>query len=743
MIARIFNSILVMLLLVLSSSFNPVVAQIKVEIDEEVKVQDFTGDWVDGIVVDKKRREILVEYNGGRQDAFNRKQIRKLYEFEGLDFGRMWESANGNFKIEASLHGLKGEQVELIKPGLDIITVPLSKLSQKDVAYVEKFKKAMETDVKRGIRPAAIPTLPEIEQFEGSFGESYTFRSGTDNSKLKLSAIPRYLKEFKQAGLGYNLIRNDQQLVAVMPIGGPDQLVLMSFREKNPFKTGDRFQSQLYWASLKKKKVVDFVSITHEDYAIDYNPRYKLLLTYNRNEEFIDESDDPDHYTIWKLDPGADTATPLIRFAATGMDWAETLFGKVVNDRIVVVKTTDSTYEAFDIKEKKTAYVLNTESFFDAPVVITHDRKHLIVPEDGYVSIVDAATGKFVFSDVVDDRHVSGANVNDSGTKLAAVTERNIYVWDLTSQNPKPDIYPAPLMGSPFQSRLEWIDDNHLLGESHRSRILYRLSMSLAVWSYEMDIFQYYRNSDPNTNMVVDGKFFYVAQPDPFGGSIAVGAVDLPGPGVEESISNVDRDSLLIVKPGVGVALDVSEVSDPNTVKQWLTEKIEANGWIYDPNAELVMYAKMGSGEIQKVTYVEERTYKTSVVSFKPHFANLSIMKDDLIVWQSGTTTGPPDRVVLRDGRTVQSEVNRMSKPQLGYFEHVRIESEIIDPNYSRGFGKSILGLRGIRVESNQPPGRENDPLAAARKAAEDRRRAAENEGKPRDGDSNTPNAGG
>ncbi len=47
--------------------------------------------------------------------------------------------------------------------------------------------------------------------------------------------------------------------------------------------------------------------------------------------------------------------------------------------------------------------------------------------------------------------------------------------------------------------------------------------------------------------------------------------------------------------------------------------------------------------------------------------------------------------------------------------------AEMIDPKYSRGFGVSHLGLRGIEVTSTKPPGREDDPYATERKNQSDR----------------------
>ena len=138
---------------------------------------------------------------------------------------------------------------------------------------------------------------------------------------------------------------------------------------------------------------------------------------------------------------------------------------------------------------------------------------------------------------------------------------------------------------------------------------------------------------------------------------------------VDEVIAEVDRDSLMLLKPGVHVGLDVESVSDPSAVEEWLLEKVEGNGWVYDPDSKFVLVASMGIGESQRVDYQAELTGDITTVNFKPHFAKLKIMQNDLIVWQSGTSTGPPPFVRLKKGRTVQSEVNRYSKPQLNFFK--------------------------------------------------------------------------
>jgi hypothetical protein len=107
-----------------------------------------------------------------------------------------------------------------------------------------------------------------------------------------------------------------------------------------------------------------------------------------------------------------------------------------------------------------------------------------------------------------------------------------------------------------------------------------------------------------------------------------------------------------------------------------------------------------------------------TTVSFTPHYANLIIRQGDAVLWQSGTSTGPPP--IIR-GDNLQAEVSKTERPQLGFFQFVSIPNKIIDPKYSRGFGVSELGLRGIEVLSTSPPGREADPSAADRKMQQDR----------------------
>lgn len=710
--------------LVLAMPF-PAHAQTKLEEGETVKVF-YLNSWFDGVVLGREKNRYGVEFEFAgtkKREMFERAQLRKECEVDAIDLARMWENASGKFKIEAALKGFHDEAAVLNKVDGNQIEVPIASLSEKDQLYLKKFKKQFDDATNKGMVPASVPPLPELKDFGGVEKSSIAAMIG-EGAVTPLGPVPTFLREFQHSGTGFYFARDGQEIVASIPVGGPEQWVLVTAREENFHNRGVEFQSQAYWVSLKQKKVVCSVAITPEDYIVDYDPKSKRLLSVHTDE--VGKATKNGAATLWSLKPGEAKAEPLVRWSIPRDVFSGTDFAKIINQDIVLAKTDSQTYVGWNIPTESVAYSIKAASFFDAPVVLSADRKSLIVPEDGKVTVINTIDGSLRFSLPVKDRHVSGANINQDGNRLCALTEQNVYVWDLDSEQPEPKIHAAPLIGSPFASRIEWVDDDHLMAESQQERVLYRLSLQLPVWSYRMDVSQYWLNRDPLTNQVLNGLFFYVAQPDRFRGSVAIGAASLPGPKVEELTKNIDRKSLMLLKAGTRVALQFKSVTDTAKVEQWLKDKIQKNGWIYDPNASLVMVAEMGVGKTQSETYREmgTRSGNTTTVTFTPHFANLTIFRGETIVWQTGTSTGPPPII---SGRDLQSEVAKTEVPQLQFFSAVSIPSEIIDPKYSRGFGVSMLGLRGIEVVATSPPGREDDPNAAERKAEQDRNDARKN----------------
>lgn len=709
-------SLLIACGVLVSGASSKAYAQAKVEVDEEVKVL-FLGDWRDGIVLARKGREAEVQFpfaGSLKTDVFDRNDIRKMNEVEALDFSRTWRSTNGTFSVDAALKTIGADEVTLIKEDLTEITVPLDKLGAADNQYVEKLRKANKQMVAAGIVPMPTPDLPEIADYGQGVAGWFSGTGAGSRAVASLGAIPSFLR-FSEKGIGFRMFRPQQELVAIIPVGGPDELVLVTTRDSN-WPPGDRlFQSQCYWLSMKTQKLLGSVAVAPEHYPIDYDPRTKLLLTKYDKETFGQE---PATYTVWKLEPGKEQAEPIARWLVQDGTFLRAKFGKIVNDHVVVAMTDKHTYTAWDFDKGECLYTLKSESFFDVPAIMTNDRQTLILPEDRQVSLIDAATGDVKFNLPGQGASFTGANVDSTGTKLVACTSRDIHVWDLAAGASTAKIYNAPLIGSPFQSRVEWVDDDHVLLEGHHGRILYRLSLELPVWSYQMDVGSHFDHKDPLKNLIVNSMFFYFAQPD-FSNpeNIAIGVVGLPGPGVAEVTRDIQPEELDLLKPGITIALDTKGTRDPDGIFDWLAEKIEQNGWVLNPSGDFKLVATMGRGEQQTVVYEEIGGSGRQTVSFQPYYSSLKLYHGNVVVWQSGTSTGAPPIITRGDA---QQAVNRMQNPDEEFFANVVIPDRIIDPKYSGGFGVSKLGLRGIEVVAASPPGRAADPEQAARDAVEE-----------------------
>lgn len=224
---------------------NTAFAQTRLEEGESVKVM-YLNSWFDGIVLgkDKNRYGVEFEFAGSmKREMFERAAIRKECEIDAIDLARPWESSNGKSKIDAALKSFIGEKVLLAKTDGNEIEVPITSLSEKDQLYLKKFKKQFDEATKKGVVPAAVPELPPVEDF-GSVALGDIGAPIGRGSPSALGSIPSFYTSFEQSGTGFYFARDRQKIVAAIPVGGPDQLVLMTAREDNFHNRGVEFQSQ-------------------------------------------------------------------------------------------------------------------------------------------------------------------------------------------------------------------------------------------------------------------------------------------------------------------------------------------------------------------------------------------------------------------------------------------------------------------------------------------------------------------
>ena len=681
----------------------PATAQVKVKIDDEVKVRHLSS-WYDGKVIDKQRNEFLVEFEWAsrtRQEVVEREDICLLYEVDAMDYGRKWATADGKFTVVAALSDVNDADVILKKEDLTTITVPIELLSARDKSYARKILKDYEKAIASGEAPARAINMPEPLEFDKTKTRELNFEQSTPSGTVG-NTTPDFLKTFDVAGVGFDLFRDDQELVAAIPVGGPEQLALVTTR-KGWRGSGAAFQSQLVWVSMKQQKIIGRINLIPLAFPIDYNPRARRLLTFTPDKTHSDKG----FYTLWSLTAGKEDAKPLKSWRSTYNDDEETGFATVVNENVVVACIGRAEFAAWDLSVDQQLYYFKQDSFFRAPVTVSNDRRLLIVPQDKSIVILDAATGEVVVRQK-SSSSFSGAALHPDGQRLAGIDGSGFFVWELDQPDASPKFYSAPLIGNPFRSSLQWIGDGRILGTGWRSRVLYDLKLELPIWSYSMPSDIASLSEKRLLNAVVNDRFFYVARPSWHEKSVALGVVELPGPQVDETTADIDRESLLTLTPGSRMRLTIENVSDPEKVRQWMTEKMEANEWVIDPAGEFELTANAGVSESRSITYENWRTGERSTYSYTPRFTSIKIQRGEEQIWRTGTQTGPSH--LIMEGESMASVVAKANNPvPIEYFQNVKLASNIIEPKYSQGFGRSLLGYRGLEVISTSPPGRPDD----------------------------------
>jgi hypothetical protein len=256
--------------------------------------------------------------------------------------------------------------------------------------------------------------------------------------------------------------------------------------------------------------------------------------------------------------------------------------------------------------------------------------------------------------------------------RLAVLDRSMLTVWDLTNTQAQPETYQAEAIGTPFAASLWWVSPDRIAitGSLHREMVLFSLKMKIALWSYEFDWSAIREDAGRRLREIVDSHLVYAASVDRTGPqkSLAVGAVALPGPKVDEVAATTTRESLLV----------------------------QDNGWVLRPDAPNVLSAEMKLGEAKSTTYSSRLTGEEQSVTITPHVASLVLKVGTAVAWQGGTSSGVAPVIFLQKGETAQGEADKMNRPHPEFFETVDIPDNILDPAKRTGLGTTQVTNRGL-----------------------------------------------
>ncbi|MGE0755817.1 MAG: SHD1 domain-containing protein [Pirellulaceae bacterium] len=664
--------------------------------DDEIEVF-YQNKWWPARALDmNKRGDVLAEFEFAsqpRRQAFRNGDVRYAFESGALVRARTWSNESGEFSVRAALLRIDDTTVSLRKADKQEIKVPIDKLSQTDQAFLKRLEKDLGTAMTRQ------PELPPVQEFDRSALTSRE-KSATESSRRALAAdpVPGYL-QLQAGGVAFPIPSVWDRLGAIIPLGGADSWLLAAVESR---ETSSPVATRMLWASMKKGELGGQQSLPPGEVVLDYHPPSHRLLTWATVSQ---EDAEQKVLTVWEVLPTDKQVKLVVRWNVTPPERpVREPWGRLVDGQVAVFRWTNQEYTGWDIVGQRLIYRLTQESFFAPLPTLSGGRRYLFLPEDKGVRVIEAATGELA-SFLPSTEGTSGVAITEDGQRAAVLGRSSLTIWPLTDAQAEPERIQAEAISYNVRGKLHWVNDRQLMVDGIGGSVLFSLDHKLALWSYRFDSDAVHESEGRRLRDLVNGHLVYAASVrSGTQRGLAVGAVKLPGPKVNEATASLNPDSLMIVKAGSQVRVDVRAGGDAARIRAALEQKIANNDWQLSPSARTVLIAEMKQGETQQVTY---RTFgfgsgaSEETVTVQPHISELRVEVDGKVAWMSRTSSGVPPILHLKEGESMQGEVNKWQKPNPDFFDQVRIPDRILDPAKRNGLGRTQVTNRGLVPDDN------------------------------------------
>ncbi len=674
----------------------------------EVKV---SGKWYPGTVLGADKNEVDVDYtysDRSNKKTFAIKDVRYRWQPLAISPVYIWKDATGEHSVQAAVETFdeEAETVTLLRrEDGKKITLPINSLGPDEQ---RRIRILIRTAPPRVAQAPPLEAFAESQQLVGTgLGAPSSLAGLTPDPPAIRVAVP-------MGGAAFERAYKDESLIGILPIGSARGWMLGATLPKRHSSNTD-VPSRLIWATLDDGKVAMEHRIAAKERTIAVEAGSQQIKSLGESTNRVAT------LTIWKSSPKLKEAEPVIRWASGKHDTFDTAnrWGQFINGRTVLHRVNKGEYAAYDFIEKKTLYKFGQDSRNSPEPVLSPGRRYLAIPAGSTVRIVVPTTGEVLASLPVDEGSVSSAAFGASGQRLAVLSSNEMAVWTLGSSEP-PHRVRADLLSA--ASRLAWVDANYLLvGGS----VLFSLDQAAPVWRYQTqgDVVQ--DRDEPNDVAIASSRLCYGVQ---FSkgyqdiGGLVIGAVELPGSAVHDTVAGMNRDELYVLEPGISISLDVNCGQHNDSVRADLMRHIDTNQWQYDPQATIKMLAVMNRDDPEEMLYIKsssqfgfggmsvfgptrEQLANAERVTRQSYRSNLQINRGEERLWSGGAIGALPSSLSLKEGQSVESLRNQYEKLVPEFYTNVTIPAKLYDPRYRSGFGTSYFGKTGLepKPQDNLP----------------------------------------
>jgi hypothetical protein len=179
----------------------------------------------------------------------------------------------------------------------------------------------------------------------------------------------------------------------------------------------------------------------------------------------------------------------------------------------------------------------------------------------------------------------------------------------------------------------------------------------------------------------------------------ALRAVRLPHDRALQTAEKLNADDLLLLKPGAEVSLQIRTQGNQQQITQALTNQLQANGVQVSPNSPIQVIATTKPGKQREVSY---RAFgagfgNTQTRTITEHISRLEVRYQNKIAWETQVVSGPSHFLRLKEGQTLDDALREAQKPDLRFFERVKIPKQIVTPTGTIAYGASQITAGAIK----------------------------------------------
>lgn len=618
---------------------------------------------------------------------------------------RTWSDATGNFKVEAKLIKLEGNDVYLESKAGKALKIPKDKLSAPDQKYLEAqpaanpFQEAEPATTASPFTPGAPP--PKMKVNLGPKG------SGAPAPELKQLLEPNWT-DIKSLNSRFGATTEWKLTV---PEIKPDVMTGAKSFALPPGDTRESFES--FAISKPSKRIMASYSNWSAGYTrlglIDMtngkglgtatiNGKYKMVAVNDAGDEVLmcadSNRENKGMLEIWKLGKTGIERVRGWKMQRDDKDWnTESSWGLYIDDKRAIVKGNHGRVVLWDLTTGQPLAASDDDARLDA-VALSPDRNWLALAGNNTVKVLDLKT-----LDIIANKEVgmpmSSLAFSPDGKRLAIGGFTQLEILDVATGE---SLWQAKRRGSfGHSSEVLWTDNNFLLIGKNT---LVDLETGKPLWEYsgadKMDYLGGY-------------VWCYVTEFRDRG----MVPLKLPHEAAKTAAKNwVPPPVEYLLQPGDVLAVDVSALGDQQkmlTAEEGILTQMLKLGYKYNQQSNTKVIAMTETGTTQKLSYrpfgfrpgpiiQDFAGMPVAEFDFTPTYAVLKIVRDDKTLWQTRAGGyGLGAFITLKEGETIADRVNKAAQPDFSIYANPPLPKQIEKPGQKFTAGSSRITAAGIR----------------------------------------------